>query len=236
MKNDKQLTRSTKYFIFIACIIVSVLIIWGTIVAINKPALPEPETSLFGPSGSAPVIKPTIATPLPLVSNPADMSETESKVRMLQLINPLLNKYSILIKSIDTQTSFWKSLNQIYISTIANLQKLQSTVWRNDVQGVIDQLLYEKDLLSKYVDLAKARQSYAKGMLEGYNTAYNKFGTQPFDDKFIKTVNDAISKIDGYISEYNMDNPDSVSATLKARASKIDVLVKELFQRLQTSQ
>ena len=258
-KNTKKVTGSIQAIIIFWIVVIILIIILISIfsgqssnenstsvipvspVSTNLPATPAtPAIPVTPPSGTNTLATPATpaipATPLPVISNPVDMSGKESQTRVLQLINPLLNKYSIFIKSIDTQSSYWESLNQVYSRTIANLQNLQSVSWRNDVQGVIDQLLYEKDLLSKYVDLAKARQSYAKGMIEGYNTAYNKFGTQPLTDGDIKTVNDGISKIDGYISEYNMNNPDSVSATLRARASKIDILVKALFQRLQTSQ
>src|SRR5680860_294480 len=112
------------------------------------------------------ILPPTSLTlPTPLIfestKNSIPSSSTEvsqnrlntekNKELMIQLITTLLNKYSFLIKSIEIQLPYWKSLTQKYTNTIANFQKLQSVTWRNDVQGVVDQLLYEKDLLSKYV-------------------------------------------------------------------------------------
>lgn len=195
----------------------------------------SPPTSLTLPT---PLISESTKNPAPSLAPTVSqnrLNTEKNKELTLQLISPLLNKYSFLIKSIEIQLPYWESLNQKYTSIIANLQRLQSVTWRNDVQGVVDQLLDEKDLLSKYVDLAKGRQGYADGMKEGLDSAYKEFGGEPFDNKFTKHINDSISEIDGWILEYDMNSPDSVTATLRARDSKIDILVKALFYRLQNT-
>ena len=184
-----------------------------------------------------PVSKPIQkTTPPPTQIVPETSNAERNQKLMLQLINPLLNKYTLLTKSIESQLPLWEDTNQLYTSTIANLQKLQSVFWRNDVQGVIDQLLYEKDLLSKYVDLAKGRQGYSGNIIETLNSLLKTHGGESIDTGFIKQINKRISEIDSWILEYDMNNPDSVTATLKMRYSKIDTIVKALFQRLQNSQ
>lgn len=160
----------------------------------------------------------------------------KNQEQILELINPLLNKYSLLIEAIETQLPLFESLNQVYTSSIANLRKLQGVIWRNDVDGVINQLLYEEKLLLAYVNQAKARQSFAKGKIESYNSGFKMYGAEPLDDNLRKIVNDNISEADGWLFQYNLNNPDSINATLHARSLEIDKLMSDLFQRLRNTQ
>lgn len=182
------------------------------------------------------VLEPTIQTTPSQTWVVTELSSAEKNQKlMMDLISPLISKYNYLIKTIDNQLPYWESLSQKYTSTAANLQKLQSVYWRNDVQGVIDQLSYEKELTTKYIDLAKARQGYARGMIGGLNSAYQTYGAAPFDSEFVKIVDDDTNEINGYISQYDMNNINGVTPTLKDRSEKNDVVIKALFQRLQNS-
>jgi len=231
-KNDKTEYQSEKPFYKNIAFIIIFIILAGialTSIFSNKTQQNSPAPV----STSEPIIK---ATPPKILIVP-EISNTEKNQKlMLQLINPLINKYNYFVKTIDNQLPYWESLNQKYTSTVANLQKLQSVYWRNDVQGVIDQLSYEKELTTKYIDLAKARQGYARGMIGSLNSAYQTYGTAPFDSEFTKTIDDDTKEVDDYILQYDMSNSDGVTQILKARSEKIDTLVKSLFQRLQNSQ